>query len=522
MLQRIPHLDHFVSLLVLCPFFLLLGSCQPKKQQEPAPNNKNTIVPENPTRNGKLVVALESNSTDYFLYRGEPMGFHLDLLEDFARHVHKELVIIPGENLVQQLKDLREQEVDIVASNLNVSKRRKRMFTFSHPLYQTPQVLVQRKRRYLEDTLAYVETPQQLAGRSVHVIKYSSFEENLRTLNRDIRNAPPIQIIPENRMEEELMLDVDSGYILYTVASANKALHFAKEHPRLDASLAIGPPQAVAWALNKHSDSLLEQVNHWIDSLAGTPTLSYLYHKYYELPLHLTVRSVEAGFRKMDSISDFRRTQQRNFWISEGVLDAEDSSFFQKPVHRIRRPRSTGFVPSRQISPFDKLLQKYSPDIPWDWRLLASLIYQESQFNPQAVSKRGAIGLMQMMPATAKQYKLDLRSSEEAQIRAGVKFIKSIYKALPDSIPEDEQVYFALASYNIGLGHVLDARRLARKYGADPNIWYGNVETYMMLKSNPRYYRDPASRNGYARGREAVEFVREIDERYMHYVNLSE
>ncbi|MDE7356811.1 MAG: lytic transglycosylase F, partial [Bacteroidales bacterium] len=106
------------------------------------------------------------------------------------------------------------------------------------------------------------------------------------------------------------------------------------------------------------------------------------------------------------------------------------------------------------------------------------------------------------------------------QIRTGVRYIKSLYGFFPDSIAEPDRTRFVLASYNIGPGHVLDARRLAGKYGADPNLWYGNVENWLLQLSKPEYYTDSVCRNGRAYGKQTVKFVKDIEERYIHYKNL--
>ena len=127
---------------------------------------------------------------------------------------------------------------------------------------------------------------------------------------------------------------------------------------------------------------------------------------------------------------------------------------------------------------------------------------------------------MQMMPATARRYNITVRSGEEEQIKTGVRYIKSLYGFFPDSIAEPDRTRFVLASYNIGPGHVLDARRLAEKYGADANVWYGHVETWLLQLSKPEYYTDSVCRNGRAYGRQTVNFVKDIEERYLHYKNL--
>jgi len=128
---------------------------------------------------------------------------------------------------------------------------------------------------------------------------------------------------------------------------------------------------------------------------------------------------------------------------------------------------------------------------------------------------------MQLMPGTAKTYGITMESSPEAQIRAGTSFIKWLDDRFIDDIPDPgERIKFVLASYNIGLGHIQDARRLAKKYKADPNVWHGSVEEWLLKKSDPEYYTDPVVNYGYARGIETSNFVKQIMGRYEHYKNI--
>jgi len=170
------------------------------------------------------------------------------------------------------------------------------------------------------------------------------------------------------------------------------------------------------------------------------------------------------------------------------------------------------------VSQYDDLIREFSDSINWDWRLLASLIYQESGFRPDVVSGRGAYGLMQIMPVTARNFGVDIKASPENNIRAGILYINWLYSIFDTRISsEQERLYFILASYNAGPGHVLDAMRLAEKNGMDPQKWNGNVALWLLKKSEPEYYKDPVVRNGYFTGKESVKFVSEVLERFAHY-----
>jgi membrane-bound lytic murein transglycosylase F len=169
-----------------------------------------------------------------------------------------------------------------------------------------------------------------------------------------------------------------------------------------------------------------------------------------------------------------------------------------------------------QISVYDSLIKVYSKEIDWDWRLFASLIYQESRFNNTARSPAGAYGLMQMMPSTQKYFGIDITASPELQIAAGAKYIKFLNIMFKNNITNrEERIKFILASYNIGSGHIYDAQRLAVKQHRNPCKWFNNVEKSLLSKSLPENYKDSINvRNGYCSGIETVNFVPEIMNRY--------
>ncbi len=173
------------------------------------------------------------------------------------------------------------------------------------------------------------------------------------------------------------------------------------------------------------------------------------------------------------------------------------------------------------VSQYDDLIKEFSDSINWDWRLLASLIWQESRFRPDIVSLRGAYGLMQIMPVTARNFGIDIKFSPENNMRAGTMYINWLYSIFDTRIPnEQERIYFVLAAYNAGPGHVLDAMRLAEKYGMDPHKWEGNVAVWLLKKSEPKYYKDSVVKSGYFRGKESVKFVSQVLDRFELYKNI--
>ena len=171
-----------------------------------------------------------------------------------------------------------------------------------------------------------------------------------------------------------------------------------------------------------------------------------------------------------------------------------------------------------QISPYDKLVQKYAEEYGFDWRLIAAQMYQESRFNPKARSSSGARGLMQLMPRTASSLGIKDLDKPANSIKAGVKYLDWLRDRFSDELPLAERLWFSLAAYNAGAGHVHDARRLAKSIGRDPDRWFFQTETAMLLLSQKEYASK--ARYGFVNGEEPVNYVRDIKQRFEAYVEL--
>ena len=150
------------------------------------------------------------------------------------------------------------------------------------------------------------------------------------------------------------------------------------------------------------------------------------------------------------------------------------------------------------ISAYDDLFRRYSGNAGWDWRLLAAQCYQESGFDPQAVSSMGALGLMQLLPSTADAMGVptDKRFDPEQNIAAAARYIRKLSQSFSDIQDGEERIRFMLAAYNGGVGHVQDAQTLARKAGRNAQSWQ-DVAPFILRLAEPRYYRDPDVKNGY-------------------------
>jgi membrane-bound lytic murein transglycosylase F len=211
-----------------------------------------------------------------------------------------------------------------------------------------------------------------------------------------------------------------------------------------------------------------------------------------------------------------------NSWLSE-MKDEVDyyviyNKYFKNRRNFRQRVQSDFYsLTNNSISEYDELIKEYSDSIDWDWRLVASQIYQESRFEPRASSWAGAGGLMQIMPAMAEDLGVGDRSNPKQNIRGGTKFLKRLWNNFEEVEDSVQRIKFTLASYNCGYYHVLDARKLAEMNNLDPNRWDNNVEEMILELSYPDNYNKPEMKYGYVRGIEPYTYVEQIFERFDHY-----
>ena len=429
---------------------------------------------------GKLRALIVYSATGYFLYKGQPMGYEYELLGRLAENLGLDLELRVARDLDQMFEILQNGQVDIVAHGLAITEGRKQEVSFTDYLYLTKQVLVQRKpdnwRQLTLDQIrdSLVTDPVLLIGDTVSVRKNSSYLRRLDNLSREIGGPIHIDTLDGNLSTDEIIKMVVDKKITRTVADRNLARINASSFPVLDVSVPVSFSQRIGWAVRKNAPMLQAAVNKWILQEKKSPEFHYLYKKYFESP--------------------------RNF---------------------NRRVRSEFYSLSRgQISPYDTLIRARASELGWDWKLLASQVYQESRFNPEATAWTGARGLMQLMPATGEEMNVQNPYDPDESLRAGVRYLKQLstyFLDVPDSL---QRIKFTLAAYNCGLGHVQDAQRLAKEQGLDPNCWDRNTDQMILGLSYPKNYNSDAVRYGYLRGVEPYRYVRQIFDRYSHYESL--
>ena len=304
----------------------------------------------------------------------------------------------------------------------------------------------------------------------------TDYAERIKNLENEIGADIPVAHINGNVTTDEIIKMVVDGEIKRTVADHNIASINKTYYPILNIDTRVSFSQRIAWAVRQNSPDLLKAINKWINKEKKSDDYYVIYNKY------------------------FKNTRSNRSRIK--------SDFYSKN--------------SNKISKYDDIIKENASELGWDWRFLSSQVYQESRFDPTAESWAGATGLIQLMPATAKEVGVSNNYNPEENIRGGVKYLDRMrdnFEAVEDSI---QKVKFTLAAFNCGAGHVYDAMRLAEKHGKNPNIWDENVEEYILNLKDKKYYLDDVVRHGFVRGREPYNYVRDIFLRYEHYKKFIE
>lgn len=403
-------------------------------------------------KTGKLRLITSNSINTYYYYDSKPTGFEYDLAIEFAKFMNVELdIITPGWN--NMFAYLEADKGDFIAAGLAITSQRLEHADFSIP-YMTIQ------QRIIHHNLVFgPKNIEDMIYRTFHVRRGTSYESRLAELKAS--GIDFTYILHDNIPTEELIGMIHSREIKFTIADSNLALLNKRYYPDIRIGIPVQERESLAWAVRKNDSDMLKQINRFILHANKTGILKRITEKYY------------------DNIKDF---------------DVYELKKFHKRLET-RLPKYKDVIIEES--------EKYG----FDWRLVAAVVYQESHFNPKARSFTNVRGLMQVTIKTAKEMGIKNRRDPNESIRAGIKYLDMMYQRF-DYIEDDYQrLLFALASYNIGYGHVRDAMRLAEEQGYDPQTWKG-LKAVLPLLSKAKYYKK--TKHGYARGWEPVHYVERI------------
>ena len=398
----------------------------------------------------------------YFEYRDTVMGYDYDIMEGLASRRGVALRWVVAASMDQAIAMLDSGTAQVLAADVPDTRQMRRRVLLCGPRHQTEHVLVQPPG----DTV--VVDLELLAGRTVYVEKNSKAQATIERIDAERGLGITVRPVdPDSTATEDVLAAVARGDIHLAIVDSRTAMLNQTYYPDLNITMALGEPQLSQWAVAKSNKPLARTLNSWC-------------------------------------------AQPQDLAMQDSVLDKYFRTLKRQPVPGAKYDRD---FENGYASPFDHLFKQHAAGSGWDWRLLAAQGWTESRFDSTALSWAGAAGVMQIMPNTARHFGLKRSEATSASrsIETAIKVLDAFDRMIAPEVPDPiERQKFVMASYNAGAGHVLDAIRLAKKYGLDPQVWDDNVEKAMLMKMNRKYYRDPVVRHGYSRGRETVDYVDRI------------
>lgn len=418
------------------------------------PRNSEPTVLERVLTEGKITMISRNGPTTYFEGPEGFAGFEYELAAAFADYLGVRLEVVEEEDLGMMLHSIGSNIGDFAGAGLSVTEQRKQFVAFSPSYMEIKQQLL-----YQAGT-SRPKTIEDLYDKQIVVIGNSSHEENLRKLKQ---SYPRLRWGIRHDLEMmELIEMVHAGEIDFTIVDSNAYDINSLLYPRARVAFDISEPEQLAWAFPLQKDASL---------------------------LH----KAEAFFKHIEK-SDLIETATETYYGHVGELDFGGSLVF------------TNRLVSRLPKWKDKL-KDAADETDLDWQLLAALSYQESHWNPRAVSHTGVKGFMMLTRTTSKEVGVTNRLNADQSIMGGARYFKRIYDRIPERISTPDRTWLALAAYNIGFGHLEDARVLTEHLGGNPDKWV-EVKDNLLLLAKRKYYK--FTKHGYARGWEAVDYVQNI------------
>jgi membrane-bound lytic murein transglycosylase F len=416
-----------------------------------------------------LRVITRNSPETYFLWRGELLGFEYELMKRFAHLNNLKLEMVVADSYDEMLTMLKEGRGDMIAAGL--SRTQSRLLSIKQEKIQSSI----RYNRVAELLVAHQESPAinslaDLEGRIITVRRSSSFWQTAKKLATKYKAT--LVAADELLATELLIAQVADKTIDLTIADSNLVAIEKNFRDEIITPLKLKDSIPYAYLTRNNNPELLSRLNEFI-----------------------------------------RQHYRKTFY------NVVKNKYFKSTTHQNKHRESRLQVGS-DLSPYDDIIKNNVTEYHFDWRLIVSQMYQESRFDPLAHNSSGAKGLMQMLPRTAKELGVTNLTEPEQAISSGIRYLNWTRERFSKDLPVQEQIFFSLASYNAGYGHVKDAQRLARKLGLRDDKWFNHVEKAMLLLQQKKYYKK--ARFGYVRGTEPVNYVRNIHQRYLSYIRITE
>ncbi|PKF63105.1 membrane-bound lytic murein transglycosylase MltF [Psychromonas sp. psych-6C06] len=432
-----------MKLLLISFALLFVAGCNPFVQ---------TSSLEKIQKRGDIIMGTINSSLTYSYDGDNYSGLDYELAVQFAAYLNVKLTIKEYPSLNELFLALDNQEVDFLGAGLTLTPKRAEKYRSSPPYYYVSQKVVYRKGTYRPRRIGDV-------NKDIAVLKDSSHAETLSAL---MEEEPNIEVLTfDNEDQETLLRKVAEKEVTFAIVDSSTLAQKQRYYPVLAEAFTISEKQPVAWLIKRNiDDSLYSGMIEFIGNKYNDQTIAGLEEKYFGHVEH---------------------------------FDYVDTRIFLKRI-------------KSKLPKYEMLFKKYA-NAEVDWQLLAAVSYQESHWNPYAKSPTGVRGMMMLTLDTADYIGIKNRLDAEQSIQGGAKYLSQLIKRLPDSINDDEKVWFALASYNIGYGHLMDARRITTMKKQNPNSWT-DVKDNLPLLHQKKWYSK--TRYGYARGSEAQHYVNNI------------
>ncbi|MDH3784369.1 MAG: transglycosylase SLT domain-containing protein, partial [Acidobacteriota bacterium] len=412
-----------------------------------------------------LRVLTVNSAATYFLWRGRLMGFEYELMQQFAESedLQLEMIVPPSQDLL--VPWLEEGRGDVISASFYATDNElPDSLVFARPYGRVDQVIVVRSGENAP------EVPLDLTGRTIAVHRNSPYWQTLEILqSMGIRFG--IRAVPDDMQLEEIIARVAEGEYDLTLASSHIVDIELTWRDDIKKGLAVREEIPLSWVVRADNPQLKTALDRFIKTEYRGLFYNVIHERYF---------------------TDRRRIRNR-VAVRQNL--------------------------EGQLSPYDEIVRKYAEEYGFDWRMIVAQMYEESAFDPGALSFAGARGLMQVLPRTARELGFEDLEDPETSIQAGIEYMAWVRDRFEEDLRVRDRMWFTLAAYNAGTGHVRDARRLAGNMNLDRDVWFGNVEEAMLLLSRPQFARSAA--HGYCRCHEPVDYVRSIRERYNAYIEIA-
>ena len=415
---------------------------------------------------GELRVVTRNSPTSYYVGAHGPEGPEYDLIRGFATFIGVELKIYEAERFVDVLPEVISGKAHIAAAGLSITPERLSQVNFGPGYEQVEQQLIYRRGNYRPRNF------DDLKGKILEVAPGTSYVETMQKLQEEMPEF--IWVENPNSDVSDLLLDVANGTINYTVADSTIVSMYKNFIPEISVAMTLSQDDWLAWAFQKRQDKSL-------------------------------IEEAERYFAFIEENGDLQRIKER-YYRHNNAFDYVGTRTFRRHIEQRLKKYQSKFVDA-------------GDNMGIDWRLLAALSYQESHWNPNAVSPTGVRGLMMLTQRTARVLGVSDRVDPEQSIHGGAAYLKQLKSRIAPQIREPDRTWLALAAYNVGYGHLRDAQNIVRKQRGNPNSWL-DVKQALPLLAKRKYYSETTY--GYARGWEPVKYVENIRTYYRIMQWLSE